>query len=139
MNVLFVGYFVLLFFLNILVFSYLSLEFNWIIIFLTNLFFFVLFYLTDLLQGFLKTKGKINALNINTLRLILCAVVAIVFFSEKNVYLYNFFLLYFAHLFFSIFHNVRKIKNSITNVKICMCKIKNNYFCKGYILKPSND
>ena len=110
MNVLFVGYFVLLFFLNILVFSCLSLEFNWIIIFLTNLFFFVLFYLTDLLQAFLKTKGKINALNINTLRLILCAVVAIVFFSEKNVYLYNFFLLYFAHLFFSIFHNVRKNK-----------------------------
>tara|TARA_B100001115_G_scaffold91848_1_gene67548 strand:+ start:944 stop:1279 length:336 start_codon:yes stop_codon:yes gene_type:complete len=110
MNVLRIGYFILLFFSNILAFSFLTLDFNLTIIFLTNLFLFVLFYLTDLFQGFLTTKGKINALNINTLRLILCAVVAIVFLSEKNIYLYNFFLLYFAHLLFSIFLNVRKNK-----------------------------
>ena len=110
MNVLLIGYFILLFFSNILVFRLLTLDFNLTTIFLTNLFLFVLFYLTDLLQGFLTTKRKINALNINTLRLILCAVVAIVFFSEKNLYFYNFFLLYFAYLFFSIFLNVRKNK-----------------------------
>ena len=110
MNMLRIGYFILLFFSNILAFSFLILDYNLTTIFLTNLFLFVLFYLTDLFQDFLTTKGKINVLNINTLRLILCAVVAIVFFSEKNLYLYNFFLIYFAHLFFSIFLNVRKNK-----------------------------
>jgi len=110
MNMLRIGCFILLFFSNILAFSFLILDYNLTTIFLTNLFLFVLFYLTDLFQDFLTAKGKINVLNINTLRLILCAVVAIVFFSEKNLYLYNFFLLYFAHLFFSIFLNVRKNK-----------------------------
>ena len=110
MNALHIGFFIFLLFLNMLAFSYLTLEFNKKTVFLTNLFLFSVFYLTAFFQSKLTTKKKIIALNINTLRLILCAVVALVFFSEKNVYLYNFFLLYFAHLFFSVFLNVRKNK-----------------------------
>ena len=124
MNMLRIGYFILLFFSNIMAFSFLTLAFNLTTIFLTNLFLFVIFFLTDHFQGFLTTKGKINALNINTIRLILCAVVAIVFLVKKTCIYITFFsytLLTCSSLFFL---TLEKIKNSITNVKICMCKIK---------------
>jgi len=102
---------------NLLVVDFYSLQINHKKIFIINSFLFLLSFFSNIIKERVIKNKKIvfYKISINFLRILACIIFLFLTILEENktnrIYVYNFLIIYFTHLFFEIFLEYRSNKN----------------------------